>query len=89
MPKVERAGRRSVYLDMDAELHGAIQILADSNGRPFKDELEHALRRHLAQPPKRVIVETVPALDDATIEQAPAAPAPAKKRGRPRSKGGN
>ncbi len=79
MPEVKREGQRPRYIDVDAVLDARFAKLAASNGRSYKDELHHAMRRHLAQPPKvRLVVEETPLVSDDVK------PAPPKKGRRSR-----
>lgn len=77
MPRV-KAGLKGVYVDLPQDLLERFQTLADANGRAFKDELAHAMERHLSAPPTLVI--QVPALLSASIGPPSSEP----RRGRPR-----
>lgn len=81
MPTKPRSGVKSLYVELPEAIDKALRALADGNGRGVKDELLHAIERHLAAPPV-VRVET-PAMPAAVIDPAPARPA-ARPRGRPR-----
>jgi hypothetical protein len=76
-------GRKGFYIELDPELVRLVKELASSNDRAFRDEVSHALRRHLASPP-RVVVNT-PELGGAWVVKQEEVPPPVKRpRGRPR-----
>jgi hypothetical protein len=57
------------YIELDRELRAAMITLARRNARTFREEVESALRRHLAAPPVRQIIERpVPKLPPAPVE---------------------
>jgi hypothetical protein len=68
MPTDERPGRKGVYVELPLELLEEVRRLAEANGRGFRDEVQHALERHLAAPPTvRVVIDT-PDLPPAEVE---------------------
>lgn len=73
------AGEKGTYVALPEDLLEGIKRLAESNGRPLKDEVAHALRRHLDAPPQ-LITPAMPAVEMET-------PTP-KKRGRRSKKEG-
>ena len=85
MPSIARPGRRGTYIELPEELFDGVHALAESNQRTFRDEVVHAIQRHLNQPPKVQVIVDSPDLKPETISRKdePAKP----KRGRPR-KGG-
>lgn len=62
----------NVYLS--DEERQALDRLAETTGRSVHDEIKHAIRRHLAVPPRPVQTDPLP--------EAPADPLPKKKPGR-------
>jgi len=67
MPSDDRPGRKGVYVELPLEMIEAVRQLAERNGRGFRDELQHALERHLEAPPAvRVVIDT-PALSPAEV----------------------
>lgn len=94
MPAEDRPGRKGVYIELPVEVLAEVRALAERNGRDFRSEVEHALRRHLAAPPTvRVLIDT-PDLPSAELEGKPTTkayqpqdaavghPRPAGKKGR-------
>lgn len=77
-PSSSPSHERQFVLRLPAHLLGALNELADSNGRSINAELLSAVRRHLAAPP--AVIETIPPL--------PADPEPpsGKSRKRPPSR---
>lgn len=70
MPADDRPGRKGVYIELPVEVLAEVRALAEQNGRDFRSEVEHALRRHLAAPPTvRVVVDT-PLLDAVVLGEA-------------------
>ena len=80
MPRKPTSGCKPLYVEMPLEMDSGLRELAARNGRGVKDELLHAVRRHLATPPTLVAPELPP---DKVVPPADDAP----KRGRPRKKG--
>lgn len=76
MPKKPTRGLRGYHLEMEEDVMERVRELAQANGRPLRDEVTHALLRHLASPPiVRVEVDA---------REMPDVPAPEKRRrGRP------
>ena len=68
MPERKRPGLKGVYIEFEEGFLAQVQDLARANNRPFKEEVMHALHRHLAAPP--VFVMTTPAMPPAMIECA-------------------
>lgn len=64
------------YLEVEPDILAQFKGLAQINGRSVREEIVHALRRHLAQPPV-VVVQTQP-LAEATIPP----PSPRKRKGK-------
>lgn len=79
MPTRPTKGLVGKFIELDPAVIAEIEDLADRNDRSFRDEVEHALRRHAAQPP--TITVTVPPLLPAKTEDQP------KGRGRGRPAG--
>ena len=50
----ERPGVRPIYLELPPDVDEGIRALAESLGRSLKEEIVHALRRHLEAPPRLV-----------------------------------
>lgn len=65
-------GTRQVGLDLPLDLIDAVITLAEANGRRIRDEVIHALQRHLAAPPV-VRVET-PDMPPAEVVAPPKKP---------------
>ena len=79
MPET-KPGRRGRFVELAEGLDAAMVALAEANGRTYREELEHAIARHLEAPPVcRVVVDTPP-MPPAEVE----AGSPKKRRGRPR-----
>jgi hypothetical protein len=76
MPSPNRKQLNMKLAPEDAVLIAEMAALAKRNGRDLVDEIVHAMRRHLAQPPVLRIEE--PPLDQDEVIPVP------KKRGRPR-----
>lgn len=77
MPADDRPGRKGVYIELPVDLLAEVRALAERNGRDFRTEVEHALRRHLAAPPTvRVVVDTpdLPAAEVMTESPIPQYP---------------
>lgn len=55
MPRQKKPGRTGVYIEFEDGLLVRIRALAGKNGRTIKDEVQHACRRHLTQPPTLTI----------------------------------
>jgi hypothetical protein len=85
MPKRPSQNVVGKYIELDPEVVRQMAELAERNKRSFREEVEHALRRHLAAPPVVTVQVTVPELPPATIEvqEKPHTP----KRGGRRRKG--
>ena len=75
MPNM-RSGYRQLSVLVPDETYLAVQALAEQLGRSMAAEVEHALRRHVAAPPRAVAVET-PELADVP---APPARRPGRKK---------
>ena len=71
MPTDERPGKKGVYIELPTELLAEVRALAERNGRDFRSEVEHALRRHAAAPPTVRIVVDTPELAAAEVEAGP------------------
>lgn len=82
MPARPSAGVVGKYVELRPELVAAFEALAEANHRSFRDELQHAMERHLESPPVRRLVERVPPVGEATVDVDPEAAAP-RRRGRP------
>src|SRR5262249_41879175 len=87
MPKGLKPGTKGVWVELTPESISGLKALAFVNSRSFRDELQHAVSRHLAAPPARRVVVTVelPKLPPAEVSPAEEAP-PA--RGREAARGG-
>ena len=48
----DRPGVRPIYLELPPDVDEGIRGLAETIGRSLKEEIVHALRRHLAAPPR-------------------------------------
>lgn len=70
MPSDDRPGRKGVYVELPLDLLEAVRRLAERNGRGFRDEVQHALERHLEAPPTVRIVIDTPALAATEVPQA-------------------
>lgn len=68
-----------VALDLPVELIDRLKELAGHTRRPFREEVLHALVRHLAQPPSVVYEMDTPPLQSETVRVEKPAP---KRRGR-------
>ena len=68
----EKTGK---FMELDAELLREFQAICDRNGTTFRFEMEDAMRRHLAYPPKR---DAEPIPDSKPASKKP--PAKAKKK---------
>ena len=79
MPKRPQKGTKAMLLELDLALVDRVRSLAESNSRAFREEVSHALSRHLEVPPRiKVIVEAIiPPLPPAEID--PPSPKPKKK----------
>jgi hypothetical protein len=80
MPKRPSQGVKNVNVELPPDLIEEVRALAERNGRPFREEVESALRRHLKAPPKVEVVETKPALPEETVTR----PGAGRPRGRRR-----
>lgn len=76
MPKIE-PGEEGLYIALPSLLAAELRELAQANGRAIRYEVEHALRRHLAAPPRLVVRE----LPTSVVEPPEVM---RRKRGRPR-----
>lgn len=82
MPKRPSKDVVGKYIEMRPDLAERMTALCQGNGRTFREELEHAMKRHLETPPVIVRTVTVPDLPPAEVQQPP--PPEPKNRGRPR-----
>jgi hypothetical protein len=82
MPTRPSKGVKGIYVELPPALVEQMRALAQRNGRPFREEAEHAFVRHLASPPTIRVETDVPALDAA---DAQAAAEPKRPRGQPKS----
>jgi hypothetical protein len=77
MPTNRTKGVKGVYLELPPDLVEQLKAQARANGRTFRAECEHGLRRHLAAPPA-VVTPDMPTADVNGVQ-------PVKRpRGRPR-----
>lgn len=74
MPKMQ-PDEVGFYIVLDKVTRDAVALLAERNKRSVREEVTHAIRRHLAAPPS-VSVEVPPLAD--------VPPPPKRKPGRPR-----
>ena len=72
-------GYRMVALDLPIELVDRLKELAGVTRRSFRDEVTHALERHLAQPPQVLYQMDTPPLSPETVRVEE--PPPKKRRG--------
>lgn len=81
MPR-KKVGFTGVFIELADELVARTHELAKVNDRPFREEVAHAIERHLSAPPtiKKIVEVKVPDLPPATVEVAEQ---PKPKRGRP------
>lgn len=77
MPNRVREGHQGVWLDLPADVLVAVRALAAQHERTFRDEVTHALQRHLARHSRTQ--GQVPKQDGSQKQDV----AP-KKRGRPK-----
>jgi hypothetical protein len=69
MPRAtENRTKKGKYIELPEELWAQVKALADANDRDFREEIEHALQRHVADPPRIIRIEEVPPLAPATVE---------------------
>lgn len=68
MGRAKKPGRTGAYIELDDEVLAAMRELASRNGRTFKDEVQHACRRHLGAPPKLNI--DTPPLPPAEVQKS-------------------
>jgi hypothetical protein len=83
MPKRPSTNVKGKYIELRPDLAQGMEELARRNGRTFREEVEHAFERHLANPPVVTVQVTVPDLPPVTIEvkaEPTAAGKPARKR---------
>jgi hypothetical protein len=80
MPKRPSQGVKNVNVELPPDLIEEVRALAEKNGRPFREEVESALRRHLKAPPKVKVIEEAPPLPAATLTR----PGAGRPRGRRR-----
>jgi hypothetical protein len=76
MPRQATSGAKGVYIEFDGRLLDEMRRLAEKLGHSFKEEVQHACRRHLDVPP------TLAAVPLPAAEAAPAK----SRRGRPPKK---
>lgn len=62
-------GLRALFVRLEPDVDDAVRALAEQNGRSLQEEIAHALRRHLAAPP-RLITPSLADQEDAD-ETAP------------------
>lgn len=74
MPKRPSRDVVGKYVELRPELAKQMDELAASNSRTFRDELEHAIERHLAKPPTIRVEINTPELAPAEISPAPSPP---------------
>ena len=79
MPKGKRTGK-GIYIELPPQLVERVKELAERNRRGFKDEIQHAIERHLGAPPEVTVRVDVPPLAPAALPDPP----PRPKRGRPK-----
>jgi hypothetical protein len=80
MPKRPSQGVKNVNVELPPDLIEAVRALAEKNGRPFREEVVSALRRHLEAPPTVEVVETRPPLPAATVTRQGAGRSRASRR---------
>jgi hypothetical protein len=80
MPKRPSQGVKNVNVELPPDLIEQVRQLAERNGRPFREEVVSALRRHLAAPPEVEVIERAPPLPAATVTR----PGAGRPRGRRR-----
>jgi hypothetical protein len=76
----KKPGWVGVFFEAPEALVEQLRQLAVANGRDFRDELVHAVARHLAAPPTVRIIVDEPALAPVKVERPAVVP---KRRGRP------
>lgn len=82
MPKRTTANTKGKYIEFRAELAEQFEALAVRHGRTFKDELQHAMERHLGCPPNVFRTITVPPLPPVEIPPPPPEPPTKKPHGK-------
>ena len=71
---------KGIYIELPPALVDRVKGLAERNRRGFKDEIQHAIERHLEAPPEVTVKVEVPPLGPAALPDPP----PKPKRGRPK-----
>lgn len=81
MPTTPRKNK-GTYVELPGDVIEGLKALAEGNRRTFRDELEHAARRHLAAPPRVEIIVHEPPVPAATVKVEAGQPKPRRGRSR-------